>query len=151
MILERREAHKVSPRIDLILYRDIWQFPSTVQWSIVSAEHCGPSQIRRHGSQLKVGELLESAEQNVREGRGTKKVPRILWRLGEGAGKVPLLSSEAKARLCMRGKLYEGCPGKYTWTDPLPNPKIMLQHSLIPKWINEKSIKYLENVQMTGS
>lgn len=63
VILERREAHKVSPRID------ICQFPSTVQGSVVSAEHCGPAQIRRHGSQLKVGEPLESAEQDTREER----------------------------------------------------------------------------------
>ena len=67
VILERREAHKVSPRIDLTLYRDICQFPSTVKGSVVSAEHCGPAQIQRHGSQLKVGELLESAGQGTKE------------------------------------------------------------------------------------
>lgn len=49
------------------------------------------------------------------------------------------MSSQSNTRLCMRRKLYEGCSGKYTCTDPLPNPKIML-HTFSDSKMNKLEI-----------
>lgn len=83
---------------------------------------------------------LESAGQNAREERDTRKVPRTCeWR-GEW---VPL-SSWPRASLYMKKKLFEALLGKYTRIDFMINTNIMLNtlfdHNIIKLESNKNKV-----------